>query len=233
MCSKYSTVLYDADMTLLDFKKSQGVALKELFKYAGIDYSKDRETLYDSINNSFWKRLELGIVDRSEVKVGRFRELFKAVGYEGISPDEAHSFYENALSLNGFLIEGAKEHLEKVSGKHSLYMITNGTKTVQERRLDSTDIRKYFEDIFISEDTGFEKPSVEYFNVVFDKMKHKDKSKMIIVGDSLSSDIKGGVNTGIDTIWFNPQRLDNKTEIIPTYTAYCYEDIEKILATEH
>lgn len=222
---KYTTLLFDADMTLLDFNRSMGEALKELFLFAGIGYSLEKENLYETINTGYWKRLEKGEVTREEVRVNRFRDFFAAIGYQGITPLAAADYYMEALGSHGHLLPGAREMLDELKGDFSFYMITNGSKTVQVRRLKETGLTPYFEEIFISEEIGAEKPTKEFFDKVLPRIREKDLSKMVIIGDSLTSDMKSGANTGIDTIWYNPDRKENNTGILPTYTAASFEEV--------
>ena len=232
MAYKYTTLLFDADETLLDFMWSETQALKDMFKIAGIEYSAEYDDLYSKINTGYWKRLEKKEVTREEVKVNRFRDFFDAIGYKGLAPKEAADIYEYRLSTHGKLLEGAEDLLKAVYPDFNLYMITNGSKIVQDGRIDITGIRKYFKNIYISMEIGFEKPTPEYFGPVLEDITEKDRKRMLIIGDSLSSDIKGGVNTGIDTLWYNPKGCTNNTDIIPTYTAGNFDEVLKVIKKE-
>ena len=137
--------------------------------------------------------------------------------------------YLTSLSQKCYLLEGAEELCDKLYGNFRLYIVTNGYAVVQHGRFDKSPIRKYFEDMFISEEMGAEKPSVEYFDAVFSKIPSFDKNKAIIIGDSLSSDIKGGINAGIDTCWYNPKMANAPENLSITHIVSKLSEIENIV----
>ena len=172
--------------------------------------------------------MELGKITREQVLTGRFQILFKELGVNQ-SGDKAWQLYENNLSNSYFIIDGTIDVLEKLKNKYRLFIVSNGTASVQDKRIAGADISKYFEDIFISQRIGYNKPKVEFFNGCFEKMNNPNIEGMIIIGDSLSSDILGGINAGIHTCWYNPKRSENMTEIKPEYEIDSLDKIFKVL----
>lgn len=197
------TVLFDLDNTLLDFNQAEKTALSKTLLHFGI--TPDEATLkrYSELNLAQWKLLELGKLTREEVKLRRFELLFQEKNFS-VSAAEAAKLYETLLAQGHCFMDGAEELLKTLYGTYQLYIVTNGTLSVQKGRLKSSGIRKYFEDIFISEEVGYNKPSIEYFDCCFSKIPDFSKETTVIIGDSLTSDIQGGINAKIRTIWFNP-----------------------------
>ena len=156
------------------------------------------------------------------------RVLFDQLGIEGDS-HEAQEIYENNLAKGAFYIPGAKELLENLYGKYRLYMATNGIIKVQTPRLDATGIRKYFDGIFVSERIGFNKPDKRFFDAVFEAIEDFKPEETVIVGDGLASDIKGGINAGIKTIYFNPRGFENETGIIPDFEIRSLDELPTLL----
>ena len=221
-------VLLDSDDTLLDFTLAEHIALKKTLTEVGIEPLDETISLYSTINKRHWEMLERGEVTRAQVLTQRFDRLFEALGVEGDSALTQAS-YERNLSIGHYFIPGAVELLEALWGKYKLYMVTNGNEKVQVPRLESAGIGHYFEEIFISQRIGFDKPRIEFFEKCFDKMPPYEKDEMIIIGDSLTSDIQGGINAGIHTCWFNPHGKQGREDILPEYTVFCLEEIPELL----
>lgn len=199
----FDTVFFDLDNTILDFNKAERIALTRTLEELGVPPTEKTCARYSVINLAQWKLLEKGIITRREVKLRRFRLLFEELGVEA-DAEEAAAKYEGLLGIGHYFMEGAKELLEELFGMYRLYLVTNGTAAVQKGRIKSADLKKYFADIFISEEIGFNKPDVRYFESCFSRIPSFLKDKSVIVGDSLTSDIQGGVNAGIRTVWFHP-----------------------------
>ena len=221
-------VLFDLDDTLFDFHKAEKIALTKTLVHFGVDPTEETLALYSSINAAHWKCLELGELSREEVKVGRYRELFETIGVER-DPEEATAYYENMLGVGHYFIPGAPELLEELHGKYRLYIVSNGTAKVQERRIGSSGIAKYMDGIFISQLLGVNKPDREFFDICFAKIPDFSRAETVIVGDSLSSDIKGGINADIETVWFNPKGLPNDSGIKPDFTVKTLSEIPAVL----
>jgi 2-haloacid dehalogenase len=226
--SKYTTVLFVADATLFDFKKSEHSAVKDCLVFASLPATDEVIAKYSDINDGYWKKLERGEVTKAELFVARWRDLVDFYGFD-FDAQKIADLYPQKLAEKGFLIEGAEEICQALYGKVKLYIVTNGFAKVQHGRFDASTIRKYFHGMFISEEVGAEKPSLEYFSTVFSQIPDFDKEKAIIIGDSLTSDIKGGINAGIDTCWFNPQGKIAPKGMNITYTVSKLSEIEEII----
>lgn len=222
-------VLFDLDDTLFDFHKAEKIALTKTLVHFGIDPTEETLALYSTINAAHWKRLELGEISREEVKVGRYRELFKTIGVE-CDPVKATAYYESMLAIGHYFMPGAPELLEELYGKYRLYIVSNGTAKVQEGRIGSSGIAKYMDGIFISQLLGANKPDKQFFDICFAEIPDFSLSETVIIGDSLSSDIKGGINAGITTVWFNPKGIENDNDIKPDYTIKELSEVPGLLS---
>lgn len=208
-------IFFDLDDTIFDFKKAEKIALKNTLVELNIDPTDKILSRYSEINVAQWKLMELGKLTRDEVKERRYQLLFDEFELNA-SAKEATSIYEEKLKIGHYFIDGAEELLKKLHGKYSLYLVSNGAIDVQNSRLDSSNIRKYFEHIFISQEIGYDKPNKKFFDICFAAIHNFNKEEAVIVGDSLSSDIQGGINAGIKTVWFNPKN-EKASVSIPDY----------------
>ena len=222
-------VLFDLDDTLFDFHKAEKIALTKTLVHFGIDPTEETLALYSTINAAHWKRLELGEISREEVKVGRYRELFETIGIE-CDPVKATAYYESMLAIGHYFMPGAPELLEELYRKYRLYIVSNGTAKVQEGRIGSSGIAKYMDGIFISQILGANKPDKQFFDICFAEIPDSSLSETVIIGDSLSSDIKGGINAGITTVWFNPKGIENDNDIKPDYTIKELSEVPGLLS---
>lgn len=222
-------VLFDLDDTLFDFHKAEKIALTKTLVHFGIDPTEETLALYSTINAAHWKRLELGEISREEVKVGRYRELFETIGIE-CDPVKATAYYESMLAIGHYFMPGAPELLEELYRKYRLYIVSNGTAKVQEGRIGSSGIAKYMDGIFISQILGANKPDKQFFDICFADIPDFSLSETVIIGDSLSSDIKGGINAGITTVWFNPKGIENDSDIKPDYTINELSEVPGLLS---
>ena len=199
------TLLFDLDNTLLDFDKAEANAITRALGDVGISVTNEMRDCYHKINLAQWKLLEQGKMTREEVKMRRFKLLFQEFDIK-VSPQEVAKHYQDYLGQGYYFIEGAEEVLQELSKRFRIYLVTNGTLSVQRGRLKSSGIEKYLQGVFISEEIGYNKPSIEYFEKCFSKIPDFKKENTAIIGDSLSSDIQGGINAGIQTIWFHRSR---------------------------
>lgn len=222
-------VLFDLDDTLFDFHKAEKIALTKTLVHFGIDPTEETLALYSTINAAHWKRFELGEISREEVKVGRYRELFKTIGIK-CDPVKATAYYESMLAIGHYFMPGAPELLEELYRKYRLYIVSNGTAKVQEGRIGSSGITKYMDGIFISQILGANKPDKQFFDICFAEIPDFSLSETVIIGDSLSSDIKGGINAGITTVWFNPKGIENDSDIKPDYTIKELSEVPGLLS---
>lgn len=225
-------VLLDLDDTILDFGKAEHEALKKSLGDLGMDNSEPVLRRYSEINKMHWEMLERGEITRAQVLLGRFQLLLKELGREDKDSALAMTLrdsYEYNLSQGHWFIPGAEEMLDALRDKYRLFLCSNGTARVQKGRLESSGISPCFEKIFVSEAIGHNKPSKEYFDACFAQITGFERSRCIIVGDSLSSDILGGINAGIRTCWFNPKFAENKKNIAPDYEIYSLEQVSVLL----
>ena len=218
MSKKYTTLLFDADNTLLDFDKAENVALKKVLADYSLPATEENCRKYSEINDALWKRFEKGEIEKSVIKATRFKEFFEFMKVkEGYDPLKVNNTYISYLRDGGYTVEGASELCESLKKKgYDIYIITNGIAMTQARRLKLSGLLPYIEDVFVSETIGFQKPMKEYFDYVLGSVKEKNKEKVLVIGDSLSSDIKGAQNAGLDYIWYNhrkeeiPEKLSAK-----------------------
>lgn len=223
-------ILFDLDDTIFDFKMAERVALTKALKTLGVEPTDYIIKRYSELNISQWKLLELGKLTRAQVKVNRYKLLFDELGLN-LSPQKATAIYEDNLCIGHYFIDGAEELIKTLYKQgYNLYLVSNGAKRVQDGRLKSSGISKYFKGIFISEVVGYEKPNKKFFDYCFDRIDNFDKDETIIIGDSLSSDIKGGINAGIRTLWFNPHNTPNHSDIVPDYEVNRPEEIPDIIS---
>lgn len=210
----YNFLLLDLDDTILDFQMSERVALSKTLGDFGLEPTQEVCTRYSVINRLHWEMLERKALTREEVLVGRFRVLFAEYGIDA-DPVQARLAYERNLSQGHYFLPGALEALELLKKKHRLFLVSNGTAVVQHSRLDSAGLKPYFEEIFISQEVGANKPAVEFFDRCFARIPGFVKERALIVGDSLTSDILGGIQAGIATCWVNPKGKSHPAHICP------------------
>ena len=214
---KYEIIIFDADETLFDFKKSERDAFKNTMLEFDIEYDENHHLkIYQEINTAIWKEFEDGLITQEKLKVERFKRLSDKLNTRFDEVQFAKSYMKH-LSNASFLYDDSIDLVESLHKDYRLTIITNGLKDVQDNRIRKSIIAKYFEDIVVSEEVLVSKPDPKIFELALNNIKHTDKSKVLIVGDSLTSDIQGGINFGIDTCWFNPNKIVNKTGIKPTY----------------
>lgn len=209
--SRYSTILLDADDTLFDFVACEREALILSFERFGINYNEDTRAAYAKINEDLWKQYEKGLIDRETIINNRFRILFDRFDIRG-EKEGFEEVYQEFLGMQHIMIDGAMQVIKYLSNKYDLYIVTNGVTKTQSRRFRESGIEPYVKRLFVSEETGFQKPMKEYFDYCFERINNLRINEVIIIGDSLSSDIKGGNNAGITTCWYNPKALINNTD---------------------
>lgn len=195
---RFSTVLLDADETVFDFLQGERISILATAKLFNIDVDDEDAKVYSSINASLWKELELGTVTRDELKILRFQKWFDYLGVL-VDPVAFGRAYEDKLSESGVLFDDAEGFVKRLSELCRVYIVTNGLSKCQHGRMDTSPIKKYISGLFISEETGYAKPDKRFFDCVFSELRISDTSQVIILGDSLSSDMQGGRNAGIAT----------------------------------
>ena len=221
----YKFLLFDLDHTLLDFDAAEDVALTQLLKEEGVADIQAYKDYYVPMNKSLWKDLELKKITKKELVNTRFSKLFSHFGIEkdGVYLAERYQFY---LAQQGQVFSGATKLLDSLIDRgYELYAATNGITTIQTGRLEQSGIAPYFKEIFISEQLHTQKPDAAFYEKIGARIPNFDKNNALMIGDSLSADIQGGNNVGIDTIWYNPHHLENHTQAKPTYVVHSYKDL--------
>lgn len=221
-------LLIDLDDTILDFHKAEAVALEKTLRSLGLEPTDTVMTRYSQINKEHWERLERKEITREFLLVSRFAQLMDEFGI-AVSAELCARTYEGNLSQGHYFMPGAKEAVEALSKKYKLYITSNGTSKIQAGRLESAAISHFFQDIFISQDIGVNKPDKGYFDRCFARIPGFDPQKAMIVGDSLTSDILGGKNAGISTCWVNPKGLAPRADIVPDYEIAALSCLEALL----
>ena len=219
----------DLDDTILDFKKAEYIAIGKTISDFGVEPTDAVRHRYHEINKWHWEQLELGKLTRAEVLENRFKVLFTELGVE-VNATAVARTYEKNLSQGHWFLPGAEETVDLLSKKYRLFLASNGTASVQKGRMTSANLYRFFETVFVSQEIGHNKPSREYFDACFATIPGFDREKAMIVGDSLSSDIKGGINAGIKTVWVNP---DHKPcgDIRPDYEIEALNQLPALLET--
>jgi len=228
---RYKYILLDVDGTLLDFKACEARAFRKGFEDFGLPYSDEVYEIYHHLNAELWKLHESQVLTRDELLNTRFVKLFEQCGFDadGVAFEKN---YHVRLSEGAFLEPGSIELLTKLAASPcEIYIVTNGTLLTQVRRLRASGIGKYAKKVFISEEIGYQKPLKEYFDYCFSQIPGFDPEEAIIIGDSLSADIRGGINAGIATCWYNPDRKTAE-DVIPDYEAYTLDEVWKICSGE-
>lgn len=213
---KYKHLLFDLDGTLFDYDKAESDALQSTFLQFGFNYNQEYLNKYREVNSQIWQDFENGKITQKKLKTKRFEHLADSLQLKYDSFDFSKKYLLN-LSKGIELIDGAQNLLETLYGKVKLFLITNGLTIVQKPRIKNSTIGKYFEDEIISEEVGFAKPQKEIFDLAFGKMNNPAKHEVLIIGDSLTSDIAGGINYGIDTCWYNPDSKETENDLKPTH----------------
>jgi 2-haloacid dehalogenase len=228
---KYEVIIFDADDTLFDFKKSEREAFKNAMVEFDIEYDENHHLkIYQDINTAIWKEFEQGLITQEKLKVERFKRLSDKLN-AGFDENKFAKAYIKHLAEASFLFEESLELVESLHKDYKLTIVTNGLTDVQSKRIRKSDIAKYFETVVISEEIKTAKPAPEIFEHAIKDINNIDKSKILVVGDSLSSDIQGGINFGVDTCWYNPFKLVNNTNIKPTYEISSLIELKDILSS--
>lgn len=225
MSLKY--ILLDLDDTVYDFHKAEHVAISKTLTEFGIEPTESVVRRYSEINNACWRMLEEGIMTREQILVERFRRLFAELSVE-CDPALVRISYEGNLSECAYMVDGAAELIDALRGRYVLAIASNGTARVQDRRIERGNIAPLFDYIFISERLGATKPSGRFFDLCLCAMGAENRDEVLILGDSLSSDIKGGIGAGIHTCHYNPRGIEY-THIIPEYSIRSLSELHSVI----
>ena len=221
----FTTILMDADDTIFDFPKCEYAALKNTLKQFGLYFSSDIYNSFSKINNTLWKKLERNEVTASELRVRRFEELANKHFIDFVEPKLLADAYISQLSEQTVLIKGAYDAVKKISEHYDIYIITNGLSVVQRKRFERSDINVFIKKLYISDEIGIQKPQKGYFEYVLNDIPEKDKMRILVVGDSLTSDMLGGKNIGLKTCLYDPKNKINLPNPLCDYKVSELSDI--------
>ena len=226
---KYEVILFDADDTIYDYSLAEAHVLKSVFLEHQIELMQSHVEQYRLVNQQLWNDYEKGKVTLDFLRHERFRRLFAEIRVD-LNAGYFSERYVKYLGEGSFLIEGSEVLIQQLlSCGHRTAIITNGIKQTQHSRIGRSSLANSFEHIIVSEETGYSKPHTGIFDYAFNKLNITDKSKVLMVGDSLTSDIQGGINYGIDTCWFNPKNKTNESALNPTYEIQRLEELLRII----
>ncbi|MDO4333434.1 MAG: YjjG family noncanonical pyrimidine nucleotidase [Eubacteriales bacterium] len=226
---KYRALFLDMDGTFLDFHAAEREAFDKAFGKTGKVPEKEHYLLYSRINDELWKAFERGEIEKEQIRNSRFGRLFEQLGIsaDGIAVERD---YEIFLGEGHELIPHAREVLTFLAGRYPLYVTTNGFANVQRNRLKLAGIEGFMEQIFISEEIGYQKPKKEFFDACFSRIEPSVlPGEVLLIGDSLTSDILGAKNAGIASCWFNPERRKNESGIQPDYEIGSLLELKELL----
>lgn len=223
-------ILWDIDGTLLNFEKSENYAMKKCFELLDLGECTDEMIgRYAKINRTYWERLEKGEITKTEVLVGRFKEFFASEGLDVTKAEAFNAQYQLCLGDKAFFYDDGYKLVKSLQGNVKQYVVTNGTQIAQKRKLERSGLGELMDGVFISDEIGFEKPNIKFFEPIFEELKDYQKDEIMIVGDSLTSDITGGNNAEILCCWYNPKKQENSTSLHIDYEIQNLWQIENIL----
>lgn len=226
---RYDTVLLDADKTLFDFERSERVALAQVLAARGYSTNDETVALYLKINAALWEAAARGEIDQDFLGTERFAAFMRCLGGDH-DPAQFNRDYLRALGSHGHLLPGAEEFCRTLHRAGlRLAIITNGLPEAQWGRLERSPVKPLICRMFVSMELGCQKPQREFFDKVCAELGIADRRRAVVVGDSLRDDIRGGLNAGIDTVWYNPGRLPEDPAVRPTATAENYEEMARLL----
>ena len=224
----YTHLLFDLDGTLFDFDAGETYAFCKVCDYFHIPFSEETLALYQDINLSYWKAYERGEITTAALSVARFRDFLAAVDRDG-DASTMNRLYQEHLGEDCTPIPDALRvcHILHEKG-YSISIITNGRSATQHSRLSRSELTPMISELFISEELGCQKPKKDFFDAVFKKLQIPI-SQALVIGDSLTSDISGGIQYGIDTCWFNSKGIINTMSQAPTYEIRQLNELLSIL----
>lgn len=223
-------ILWDIDGTLLDFESAERNAMRECFSVFHLGDCTDAMIAdYSSINAGYWNRLELGEINKHQVLTGRFRDFFLLEHIPFHDIEAFNQEYQIQLGNTICFLDHSDRLIQELKPFVKQYAVTNGAIAAQERKLKKSGFDQQLDGIFISDQIGAEKPGREFFDYVFLHIGAYDKTEIMIVGDSLTSDMKGGSNAGIKCCWYNPRNKENTTDTIPDYTIQNLNQVKEII----
>ena len=227
--AKYYCILFDADNTLLDFDAAESKALADTLRNYGIEPDAETVQTYRTINGELWRQLEKGQIRRDKLMAERFTRFLKAVNAAG-SGAEMNQYYLDQLSTHPDLAApNVLDVMKELAEVATLAVVTNGFDRVQSRRVAESGLKEFVEEVFVSEKLDSEKPNRKIFDTALRSLGVENRERVLMVGDSLTSDIQGGINAGLDTCWYNPNHAENPGKVCPSYESSNLEELSQLV----
>ena len=227
----YNCIMIDLDNTLLDFDKAENQALEKTFAQFEFPDTPENRAVYKQLNSQLWQELEKGKIKRDALAVVRWKKFLAHLGRLG-NAGKINEFYMNCLSQGCSPLHGALEFLEAVEDYATIAIITNGSEKVQKNRLAYSGVAAFVDGIFISERMGIHKPDKRFVNLALERLGVTNRQKVLVIGDSLTADIKCGVDAGLATCWCNFKGQENTLNLQPTYTVQGFEELKRVILTQ-
>lgn len=228
----YNCVLLDFDETLVSFKESEALSITKVYNKYGIPATEENIQLYHEENERLWREFEKGNIKKKDIQKNRFNKVVEIFGLKANMAEQMNRDYVNYLKNSAILFDGAIEFLEDIEDHVTIAIVTNGIDSVQNNRLKLSRVVDFADGVFTSEKVGYNKPDKRIFFSALKTLGIENTKKVLVVGDNLQSDIKGGINAGLDTCWVNFEGVENTTNIKPKYTAYDFTQLKNIILGE-
>ena len=230
MSTRYDVLLCDADNTIFDFGKAEENAFAEACARMGLEADADMLATYSRINEALWRLFEQGGITQSALRVRRFEQFLEAIGQAELDAQAMAQAFVEALGRQSVPIDGAIDALRRWSRLLPVIIVTNGIARVQHGRMDGSEARHYIRGMVISEEVGAAKPDPRMIEAGMAAAGVSDRSRVLMLGDSLSSDIAAAANAGVDACWYNPQGKANESGLPIAYTIRSLDEVDAILA---
>ncbi len=228
----YNCVLLDFDETLVSFKQSEVIAITKVYNKYNIPATEENVQYYHEENEKMWREFEKGKIKKKDMQSKRFEKVVEKFGLSNITGEQMNRDYINYLKNSAILFDGAIEFLEDIEDAVTIAIVTNGIEMVQQNRLKLSRVIDFADGVYTSEKMGYNKPDKRIFINALKNLGIENYKKVLVVGDNLHSDIKGGINAGLDTCWVNFENEENTTNITPTYTVYDYTQLKTVILGE-
>ena len=225
----YDWLLFDADNTLLDFHAAERVSLQAAMEDEGLTFSDEHHALYETINKACWHDFEHGLMSKEQLRSERFARFFYQAGIRGLDASAFADSYLAALAGAGQLLEGVEKLLTALRLEYNIGLITNGLKEVQRPRLQASGLASFFSVVVVSDEIGPAKPQAAFFEYTFAEMGGPPPERVLVIGDNLHADVKGGHDFGTHTCWYNPQATPPWLEVQPTWEIRQLDELRGIL----